>query len=82
MKAILMDKASRSLALAALLMCGGCSSLRFEPPANWLQSGGTLCDRDTPFGDWDRAAPRACDQAHPAMASAYNFRPTGRSILP
>ncbi|MBC7769312.1 MAG: hypothetical protein H7124_11045 [Phycisphaerales bacterium] len=60
-----MNKALKSLALAALLTGGGCSSFRYEPTANWLRDGGRLCaaNRDPHFHDWDRAAPRPCAQA-------------------
>ena len=57
-------------ALAALALLGACSSLRFEPTANWARDGGRLCaqNRDS-LNDWDLAAPRPCAQTF-ADASA------------
>jgi hypothetical protein len=52
----------KTLALAALTLSAGCSSIRFEPTVNWLRDGGRLCaaERDT-FGlEYRSAAPRAC----------------------
>jgi hypothetical protein len=47
------------------MLCGGCSTLRYEPTANWWRDGGRLCmaSRETAYADWDRAAPRTCVQA-------------------
>jgi hypothetical protein len=62
---------TRALALAALTLCGACSSFRFEPTANWLRDGGRLCaaDRDT-FGlDYDPPSPRTCVQAFTEAAA-------------
>ncbi|MGD9981135.1 MAG: hypothetical protein AB7H66_08660 [Hyphomonadaceae bacterium] len=61
-------KTCKALAFAALALCAGCSSFRFEPTANWLRDGGRLCaaNRDT-FGlDYRPAAPASCAQALPA----------------
>jgi hypothetical protein len=57
--------ALRSVALIAFALLGGCSSLRFEPAANWLSAGGQLCaaSREAPFSEFDRAAPRSCTLA-------------------
>jgi hypothetical protein len=58
-----MTKGRTGLALVALTLCGGCSSLWFEPTPNWWSEGGRLCaaNRDT-LHDWDRPAPHACAQ--------------------
>ena len=55
-------QALRSIALGALALAGGCSSLRFEPAANWVSTGGQLCaaSYEAPFSEFDRAAPRSC----------------------
>ncbi len=60
-----MTKIWKPIALAALALTGACSSFRFEPTADWLHEGGSLCaaDREGPHYDWDRAAPRTCAQA-------------------
>jgi hypothetical protein len=60
-----MNRTWRSLALAALALCAGCSSLRYEPAANWWSEGGRICaaSREAAYHDWDRAAPRSCMQA-------------------
>jgi hypothetical protein len=63
----------RLSALIALALVGGCASLRFEPAANWLSAGGRLCAAETPFSEFDRAAPRSCllaEAAEPAGAKA------------
>lgn len=59
-----MNRVLNGLALAALLLCAGCSSFRFEPTANWWRDGGRICaaNRETNY-DFDRAAPRSCVQA-------------------
>lgn len=64
MRAAKMNMARGGLALL-LLACGGCSSFRFEPTANWWREGGRLCaaNRDPLVYDWERAAPRSCAQA-------------------
>jgi hypothetical protein len=53
------------LALIAFALLGGCSSLRFEPTANWLSAGGQICaaSYEAPFSEFDRAAPRSCTLA-------------------
>lgn len=66
-----MTKTLKAAAFAALSLAGACSSLRYEPVANWARDGGQLCaqDRDSAYSDWDRAAPRPC-------AQAFNEAPT------
>lgn len=74
-------KAGKPLGLVTLALLGGCSSLHFEPTANWLSDGGRLCaaKREAPFSEFDRAAPRSCALANagaPAEAKALPKGPT------
>jgi hypothetical protein len=57
------NKTSRGLALAALALCGGCSSFVFEPAANWWTEGGRLCAANREDLNWTRDAPLSCAQA-------------------
>ena len=59
-----MNTSWKPLALAALILASGCSSVRFEPTANWWRDGGRLCMASPEPLAWDRAAPRPCAQAH------------------
>jgi hypothetical protein len=60
----------KALALATLALAAGCSSLRYEPTANWWRDGGRLCaaSRDPFGGEFDRPAPRSCGQANAGAA--------------
>lgn len=62
-------------AVTLLLLCGGCSSLQFEPTAHWWREGGRLCaaNRDTAGLEWRRAASRSC-----ALADAPTALQTGK----
>lgn len=63
--------------LIALALLGGCSSLRFEPAANWLSAGGELCaaSYEAPFSEFDRAAPRSCGLAEAGAAHVGKSAP-------
>jgi hypothetical protein len=64
-------KTWKALSLAALMLLGACSSLRFEPTANWARDGGRLCAQSRePVYDWDRAAPRSCAQTFAEASSS------------
>jgi hypothetical protein len=64
-------KTWKALSLAALTLLGACSSLRFEPIANWAHDGGRLCAQNRePVNDWDLAAPRACAQTFADASSS------------
>jgi hypothetical protein len=70
MKSSAAMKTLRPLALAALALTGACSTLRYEPTANWIHDGGRLCAQDREPLFWDGAAPRACPQTFSENAPA------------
>jgi hypothetical protein len=65
--------ALRSIGLLAIALLGACSSLRFEPTANWLSAGGQLCaaSHEAPFSEFDRAAPRSCAVAGAPLSNTF-----------
>ena len=68
-----MNKRRTGLALAALTLCGACSTPLFEPTPNWWIQGGRLCAADREDLNWTRAAPRSCAQA---LSDAPSLRGT------